>query len=147
LPYSNSSDWLGSLSHTGPAQYILHPVSCSFLPAITLRTQSLDRVATPGMLSAFALGVWYWRIAPKVALSLTALFFAVSSLVTFGPPMWETIYNITRPYSPLLLLLALHGFVAPVRRWLWLRPIVAIDARILLQLAPQLLVVLGVNFT
>ena len=61
--------------------------------------------------------------------------------------MWETIYNIARPYSPLLLLLALHGFVAPVLRWLWLKPIVAIDARILLQLAPQLLVVLGVNFT
>lgn len=145
MPDSNSSDWLGSLSHIGPAEYILHPVSYSFLPAITLLTQSLDRVATLDMLGAFAWGVWYWRTAPKLALPLIALFFALSSLATFGPPMWETIYNIARPYSPLLLLLALHGFAAPARRWLWLLPIAAIDARILLQLAPQFLGILGVN--
>jgi hypothetical protein len=137
-------DWLGSVSRIGPVLYLLHPVSYPFLPPINALTQSLDRIAILGMLGGFALGIWYWRTSPKLALPLTALFFALSSFATVGPPMWETIYNIARPYSPLLLLLALHGYgTATSRRWVWLLPIVMIDMRILLQLTPQFLGILG----
>jgi len=137
--------WLGKVDSIGPYYRLLHPFPYPFVSWVAVLAQSFDRLAILGMLLSFVLALWYGLRQPKEPVHLAALLFAGSAALTLDPEFWQETYNFVRPFSPLLLIVALHSATVTRHRWLWLLPAAMVDLRICFQLSPQILGVFGIH--
>ena len=136
--------WLGAPEGVGPWRWLLHPFAYPLAPPIAKIAQIFDAVAIVGLLLAFVLAVVFGVKQVKDPVHLTALLFAASAVTTLDPRFWDSVYGYSRPYSPLLMILATHA-ITQRRWWIWMLPAAMMDLRIGFQISPQILGVFGVQ--
>ncbi len=101
--------------------------------------QALDCVALFGFLLAAGLAVWDLRKGRLDQRQWAATGFVALMMAVSLPGFWRDIHGYARPFSPLLLLVALPAVTGSP--WL-LAPIILADLRIAAQWTPQLLGIL-----
>jgi hypothetical protein len=151
LPRSWASPYFG-LPFAGLLSRLLHPLPYPFSPLVNSAVKGFDYLAVAGILLAFAI---VFPLARKTGFNprmLAALMFVLLGML-FQRDGWLEIYDIGRILSPLLLLLALEPLISPpvishrtaAFKWLPLAPLCMVAPRCAVQLAPQVLGVLGVT--
>ena len=128
--------WLFRHAAVGIFTELFRPAGYRFAPLLTHAVQVLDAVALCGMVLALALAAWDLRKGPLSREHWAMLAFLVVFLAVSTPNYWYNVYSYSRPFSPLLLLVAMPA-MAGGSRWR-LAPLAMLDLRIAAQLAPQL---------
>jgi hypothetical protein len=106
-----------------------------FGPFLTNAIQALDCLALCGFLLAVGLAAWGLRKGRLDQRQWAVAAFLALMMGVSVPGAWRDVYGYARPFSPLLLLVALRALKGSP--WL-LAPIVLVDLRIAAQWAPQL---------
>jgi hypothetical protein len=140
LPY-----WLGLQPWAGPFIRLTHPVE--YVSPWKFEIQLLDVVAISGMLAGFAGAIKIWWDRKKDLRGLVLLLFVLSVTAVSAEHFWDSAYGYARPFSPLLLLVGLEAAFVTGRRWLWLLPCLLIFPRLLLQIGPQILGIIGIRIS
>jgi hypothetical protein len=138
-------EWFARSLQFGPLIRLLDPVVYDLPPRLAKLAQVLDSLALAGMIFAFLLAILLWLRQRRSAPNLAALLFALSFFAVSAPVFWDTVYGYARPFSPMLLLVALTPITDLRRRWFWLLPCVFLDLRIFFQLGPQVLGLFGLK--
>lgn len=137
--------WLGLQPLVGPFIELMHPVE--YASRWELEIRLLDIAALSGMLFGFGCAaVIGWRRKTELR-GLVLLLFALTVIAVSSAHFWDNAYGYARPFSPLLLLAGLEAAFATSRRWLWLLPGLLIFPRLLLQISPQILGMIGVQIS
>jgi hypothetical protein len=131
-----------SLPFSGLVDRLLHPLPYPFSPVVDSVITAFDYLGVAGIVLAFIIA---FPVARKSGFDPTAWAMILFALlgIFLHRGQWLEISDIGRILTPLLVLLALEaraGF-----RWLAWAPICIVAARCALQLAPQLLGVLGLT--
>lgn len=101
-----------------------------------------DKLALAGILTAFALAL-YWNVRRALdPVGLAALGFVAMGLILQKTDHWTNVYDFGRIYTPVLLFLGMQSLQR--RSWAVLVPMTMIWLRIGMQLWSQILGVLGV---
>jgi hypothetical protein len=115
-----------------------YPVSAT----IEMIARSADALALSGMLCAMIVAVVLLIKRPLGPIPIAAGLCVALAISLMNVRYWETSYEYSRVFSPLLVLTAL-GSVSPkrsIQAWLWgLLPTALVDIRIGLQLGPQII--------
>jgi hypothetical protein len=113
-----------------------HPTSYPLVPWKNALTVIFDYVAHAGIIAALVLSIrmalkrrWSAQVAMIYSLALPGLFIRSGAF-------WPDAYAYGRPFTPLILLVALESLERP---WLALLPMFLLDSRIGVNLAPQIL--------
>ena len=130
------------LPFSGLLDRLLHPLLYPFSPLADAVIQGFDYLAAAGIVLAFAMA---FRLARKTGFNPRC--WAMVVFVLLGMFLrrseWLEAYDCGRILSPLLVLLALEPLAS--FEWLPLAPLCMVLPRCALQLAPQVLGVLGVT--
>jgi hypothetical protein len=147
LPQRAAVPALG-LPFSGLLSRLLHPLPYPFTPVVDSLVKGFDYLAIAGILLAFAIAFPLARKTGFSARGWAMLLFVLLGVV-LPREEWLEVSDIGRILSPLLTLLALLAMEAmamfKLAKWLPLAPICMVAPRCALQLAPQLLGVLGVT--
>ena len=113
------------------------------LPAtIEMIARAADAIALIGMLCALIVAIILLIKRPLGPVPIAAALYVVLAATLTSIRYWESCYEYSRVFSPLLVLTALES-VSPKRSiqgWLWgLLPTILVDTRIGLQLGPQII--------
>jgi hypothetical protein len=137
-PYVESSPF--SWPFSGLLSRLLHPLPYAFSPAVDALVKSFDYLAIAGILLAFAMA---FPLARKTGFNPRgwAMLLFVLLGVLLRREQWLEITDIGRILSPLLVWLAVER--QPSFRWLAWAPLCMVAPRCALQMAPQVLGVLG----
>jgi hypothetical protein len=68
-------------------------------------------LALLGMVAAFAWGAALIRRDPRGTIPIVALLFSLTGVLVQRPDHWHSAHDYGRVYSPLLVILALHGLM------------------------------------
>jgi hypothetical protein len=130
--------WLGKGSPLGIFIRLTHPIDYHLRPAIDRMVQGLDCVALAGMLLAFGLAVFYWSRNRTGSAQITGVLFLLLLPLVSSAPFWDAAYGYSRPFSPLLVSIAMGSAHARAYRWVGMVPIFLVLPRLLLQMGPQI---------
>jgi hypothetical protein len=120
----------------GMLDAVLHPVAYALTPWKSAAAVMFDYVALAGIIITLALSIrlaierrWSAQASAIYALAFPAMF------IHF-PDFWLNAYGYGRPFTPLILLIALQNIQRP---WIAFIPMFLVDTRIGVNLVPQLL--------
>jgi hypothetical protein len=135
------------LPFSGLVDRLLHPLPYLFSPLVDSVVKGFDYLAVAGILLAFAIA---FPLARKTGFNPRgwAMVLFVLLGVLLRRDQWLEVSDIGRVLSPLLILLALEPPVLKREArfdWLPLAPLCMVAPRCALQLAPQVLGVLGIT--
>jgi len=130
------------LPFSGPISRLLRPLPYPFPPLVDGAVKGFDYLAIAGILLAIAVAFPVARKTGFTPRGWAMLLFVLLG-VLLKRDQWLEVTDIGRILSPLLVLLALEG--GPSLKWLPLAPLCMVVPRCALQLAPQILGVLGVT--
>jgi hypothetical protein len=138
-PYAGPEPF--GLPFAGLIGRLLHPLPYPFSPGVGALVRGFDYLAIAGILLAFAIA---YPVARKTGFNPRgwAMLLFVLLGVLLRRDQWLEVTDIGRILSPLLILLAFEANTS--FRWLPLAPLCMVAPRCALQLAPQILGVLGV---
>jgi hypothetical protein len=126
---------LGWIPLSGLIDALAHPWSYGLTPFKNTVAVFFDYVAQAGIIVALALSVrlaiqrrWTPETAMIYALALPSLFIKPSDF-------WPNVFGFSRPFTPLLLLVALQYFERP---WLAFVPMFMVDSRLSLNFVSQI---------
>jgi hypothetical protein len=140
-PYVTASSPFG-LPFSGLLSRLLHPLPYPFSPVVFSLVKGFDYLAVAGILLAFAIAFPLTRKTGFNPRGWAMLLFVLLG-VLLRRDQWLEVTDIGRILSPLLVLLALEPLAS--FQWLPLAPLCMVAPRCALQLAPQVLGVLGVT--
>jgi hypothetical protein len=127
--------WLFKFPVAGIIMKLFQPEPYPFGVLINRLIQAVDVVALCGFIVVLGLAVWSLRRWPPGLEQWGMLGFLALAVAFSTPSYWSNVYNYARPFSPLVFLVASRG-LSGGSAWVF-APVLLIDLRIAVQLAPQ----------
>jgi hypothetical protein len=133
------SNWTAWTPFRFTLAFLWNAPPLAFNGPVAAAVRAFDLLALAGLLLAFA---YAFRQEGKISpLTTTSWFFCLLGVYLMSLDQWTHVYDFGRVLSPLLLALGLRGIVS--HNLAFLLPAGIISLRVLIQLAPQFLGLLG----
>ncbi len=141
-------EWLFSWD-AGILGRLLDPIRYELAPSVERFVRAVDCISLLGMSGALILAAMAgWQLLRSRTvepIAMGAFFHGAIFAAGYSKQFWDTAFGYSRPFSPMIVLLAMKPGSSGPGRWLLLS-VLAIDLRILFQLGPQFLGILRFYF-